>query len=156
MKNRTNESGGAEFGVILLIAIVAAHVVMVPIFLAIRHAKRITVHPGQAITLPAAATDPFDAIRGTVVPLNESPMMAAAAVPAAGIQPASESTAAPLLIMCPQGTGRLLLIATKRGVVQRDSGGGWEFFDVVNRVPWYWDLENTGEACVMFRLVDAD
>lgn len=149
MKRTRMENGGAELGVLLLIAIVAAHVVLIPVFFAIRHAKRITVHPGQAITLPAVATKPFYAIQGTVVPLKDSPWFAAA-----GIQPASEITG-PRLIMSQQGS-QLQLIATKRGVVQRDAGGGWEFFDVVNRVPWYWDLENTGETCVMFRLVDAD
>lgn len=109
----------------------------------------IKIPAGAQVTLPAVATSPRN-------PQTQPALMAAAAVPAAGIQPASESTEAPLLIMRQQGTGRLLLIATKRGVVQRDAGGGWEFFDFVNRVPWYWDLENMGEACVMFRLIDAD
>lgn len=106
----------------------------------------IKIPPGAQVTLPAVLTSP----RQQTKPV----MLAAAAVPAAGIQPASESTG-PRLIMSQQGS-QLQLIATKRGVVQRDAGGGWEFFDVVNRVPWYWDLENTGETCVMFRLVDAD
>lgn len=105
----------------------------------------IKIPPGAQVTLPAVATSPKPVITSPPV------FMAAAAV---AKSPVEYST--PLLIMRTGAHGRLQLIATKRGVVQRDSGNGWEFFDFVNRVPWYWDLENGGESCVIYRLIDAD